>query len=421
MNYWWLNVNPKKLRFREIDLNDIFEYSILNEDGSLMRFSNNFQEASVGDTVIVYEIGHANEIIGICTVYQELKDTSIKLMKMEGFADPVPRYSIEENREIVNIEAFRNQQGSFFKLSKQEYDAIMIVIREYNPQKKYTKIIPYNKDSFLSEVFFDENEFDELKNLILSRKNVILQGVPGVGKTYISRKMAYAIMGEKDDDKILCIQFHPEYSTDEFLEGYRPDGIGIYKFRRGCFKIHCAKAANDPTHKYFVIIDEINRGNIAKIFGESFMLIEPNKRGKENYIELSCSKERFFVPENLYIIGTTNTTSHEFAITDFALRRRFAFYTIKPIFNNKKFIAFCENDKLLSNVVKKVNEINETLDEKSKIGHCYFCEKQSDEELKMTVKYNLIPLIQEYFYNNEDKAKEITSKLESVIKEDNNL
>ena len=224
-------------------------------------------------------------------------------------------------------------------------------------------------------------------------------------------------MGEKDDDKILRIQFHPEYSTDEFLEGFRPDGIGIYKFRRGCFKTHCAKAANDPTHKYFVIIDEINRGNIAKIFGESFMLIEPNKRGKENFIELSCSKERFFVPENLYIIGTTNTTSHEFAITDYALRRRFSFYTVKPIFDNKKFIAFCENDQLLSSVVSKVNEINESLDDKAKIGHCYFCEKQSPEELKMTVKYNIIPLIQEYFYDDAPRASQITNELENVLKE----
>ena len=146
------------------------------------------------------------------------------------------------------------------------------------------------------------------------------------------------------------------------------------------------------------------------------MLIEPNKRGKENFIELSCSKERFFVPENLYIIGTTNTTSHEFAITDFALRRRFAFYTIKPIFDNKKFIEFCENKKLLSSVVNKVNEINQTLNEKEKIGHCYFCQEQSDEELKMTVKYNIIPLIQEYFYNDQAKANEITTELENVIK-----
>ncbi len=418
MYYWWLNVNPKKIRFKELDIDDVFEYSTLNEDGSLIKLSHNFEEANEGETVIIYEVGQTNEIIGIGEVYQKLSDNTIKFKKVEGFAEPIPRYAIEENREIVNIEAFRNQQGSFFKLSKSEYDAIMVVIREYNPQKRYRPYVPYTKESFLSEVFFEEDEFDELKALIESRKNVILQGAPGVGKTFISNKIAYAIMGEKDDDKILNIQFHESYSTDEFLEGYRPDGIGIYKFRRGCFKIHCAKAANDPTHKYFVIIDEINRGNITKIFGESFMLIDPDKRGKKHYIELSCSKERFFVPENLYIIGTMNMSDHEYAISDYALRRRFAFYTVKPIYDNKKFIDFYEKDALLSRVVNKVKEINSTLSDSNKIGHCFFCEKQSPQELKMTVKYNIIPLMQDYFYNDEAKSNQITTELENVIKGD---
>lgn len=416
MNYWWLNVNPKKLRFKELDLNDVFDYSILNEDGSLMRLSQNFSEALEGETVIVYETGQTNEIIGICEVYKPLDGNVIKFKKVEGLAEPVPRYTIEENREIVNIEAFRNQQGAFFKLSKNEYDAIMIAIRDSNPQKRYKNLLPYSKEDFLSEVFFDENDFDELKALILSRKNVILQGAPGVGKTYISKKMAYAIMGEVDDDRILSIQFHQGYSQDDFLEGYRPDGIGIYKFRRGSFRTHCSKAANDPSHKYFVIIDEINRGNVAKIFGEAFMLMEPMRRGKQNYIELAFSKERFFIPENLYIIGTMNITDHEYAITDYALRRRFAFFTLQPIFKNKKFIEFCGNNALLSKVVDKVNEINSGLTEANKIGHCFFCEKQTPEELKMTVKYNIIPLMQEYFYNDPEKSKQITEELLDTIK-----
>ena len=171
MNYWWLNVNPKKLRFKELDLNDVFDYSILNEDGSLMRLSQNFSEALEGETVIVYETGQTNEIIGICEVYKPLDGNVIKFKKVEGLAEPVPRYTIEENREIVNIEAFRNQQGAFFKLSKNEYDAIMIAIRDSNPQKRYKNLLPYSKEDFLSEVFFDENDFDELKALILSRKS----------------------------------------------------------------------------------------------------------------------------------------------------------------------------------------------------------------------------------------------------------
>ena len=218
-------------------------------------------------------------------------------------------------------------------------------------------------------------------------------------------------MGSKDEEKVLMVQFHEMYSNDEFIEGYRPDDIGIYKYKRGCFKRICNKARNDPKNKYFVIIDEINRGNIPKIFGEAFSLIEIDKRGKENYIELSCSRERFYVPENLYIIGTMNTFDERLAMTDYALRRRFCFFTVSPVFDNSRFKEFYSRNPLLSEVIGKIKEINDNLDENTQIGHSYFCKPLPDQEIKMLVKYSVVPLIKEYYKKGPQKGKQYINDL----------
>ena len=314
-NYWWLSINPKMLKFRELDIDDCFYYSALNEDGTLRTLHKNFTEIKRGEVVVAYEVEPSNEVLGLCICVQELQDERIKLKKIDGLTDPVTRYNLETHIELANLEVFRYMQGTLFKLSKREFEVIYSMIRELNPKKRYQIYDVYSKETFMKEVYFDDAEYEELANLILSRKNVVLQGPPGVGKTYIARRMAFSLIGAKDDEKLLNVQFHEMYSNDEFIEGYRPDDIGIYKYKRGCFKRICNKARNNPKDKFFVIIDEINRGNIPKIFGEAFSLIEIDKRGKENYIELSCSRERFYVPDNLYIIGTMNTFDDNLALS----------------------------------------------------------------------------------------------------------
>ena len=394
--YWWLSINPKMLKFRELDIDDCFYYSATNEDNTLRTLYQNFKEIKKGEIVVTYEVEPSNEILGLCVCEEELLDNKIKLRKIEGLTDTVPRYSIETQIELANLEVFRYMQGTLFKLSKREFEIIYSMLRELNPKKSYQDFEIYTKKEFLNEVYFDENDYNELHDLILARKNVVLLGAPGVGKTYIARRMAYSIIGAKDDEKILAVQFHEMYSNDEFIEGYRPDDIGIYKYRRGCFKHICNKARNNSQNKYFVIIDEINRGNIPKIFGEAFSLIEIDKRGRNNYIELSCSRERFYVPDNLYIIGTMNTYDEKLAITDYALRRRFCFYTISPMFENAKFKEFYSANTLLTKIIEKIKEINLELNEDMQIGHSYFCKSLPDNEVKMVVKYSIIPLIKEY-------------------------
>lgn len=415
-NYWWLTINPKMLRFRDLEVGDYFYYTAQNEDGTLRTLYKNFAEAKEGELVIVYEAEPGNEVIGICCVAEEINNGKVMFKKVEGLTDTVVRYDIERHIELANLEVFRYTQGTLFKLSTREFEVIKSMIREANPKKQYHLWKEYSKQDFLDEVYFNENEYEELRTLILKRKNVILQGAPGVGKTYIAKRMVYSILGRKDEEKILSVQFHELYSNDEFMEGYRPDDIGIYKYKRGCFKRLCNKARNDPENKYFVIIDEINRGNIAKIFGEAFSLIEVDKRGKENYIELACSRERFYVPENVYIIGTMNTFSDSLALKDYALRRRFCFYTIKPVFENESFKKFYEKNSFLNKVIGEIVDINSGLEDDVKIGHAYFCKPMDDDDIRMTVKYNLIPFIKEYYRGDNSNANEIVERLNKIIK-----
>lgn len=416
-NYWWLSINPKMLKFRELDIDDCFYYSALNEDGTLRTLHKNFTEIKRGEIVVAYEVEPSNEVLGLCICVQELQDERIMLRKIDGLTDPVTRYNLETHIELANLEVFRYMQGTLFKLSKREFEVIYSMIRELNPKKRYQIYDAYSKETFMKEVYFDDAEYEELANLILSRKNVVLQGPPGVGKTYIARRMAFSLIGAKDDEKLLNVQFHEMYSNDEFIEGYRPDDIGIYKYKRGCFKRICNKARNNPKDKFFVIIDEINRGNIPKIFGEAFSLIEIDKRGKENYIELSCSRERFYVPDNLYIIGTMNTFDDNLALSDYALRRRFCFYNINPVFENENFKDFCKYSPLLVKIIDKIKEINLELDENTQIGHSYFCKPMPDSEIKMIIKYSIIPLLKEYFKKTPSKYERLSKELWQIVAE----
>ncbi len=399
------------LKFKELEVEDCFYYIALNEDGTERTLHKNFSEIKKGELVIAYEVEPSNEVMGLCICIEELKNERILLKKVEGLTDTVSRYAMETNIELANLEVFRYMQGTLFKLSRHEFEVIYSMMRELNPKRKYEDYELYAKKDFLNDVYFDEKDYDELRELILTRKNIILEGAPGVGKTYVARRMAYSIIGSKDDEKVLNVQFHEQYSNEEFMEGYRPDDIGIYKYKRGCFKRICTKARNNPKDKFFVIIDEINRGNIPKIFGESFALIESDKRGKENFIELSCSRERFYVPNNLYIIGTMNTFDEKFLITDYALRRRFCFYKITPIFENDKFKEFYEKNALLTKIINKIIEINKDLDEDIQIGHSYFCKPMPDNEIKMLVKYSVVPLLKEYYRNDPKKSKKIATEL----------
>ena len=188
-------------------------------------------------------------------------------------------------------------------------------------EKSYSS---YTKEDFLNDVFMSEEEYERLRSVLVFKKNIILQGAPGVGKTYAAKRLAYSLIGEKNAERVKMVQFHQSYSYEDFIMGFRPSDIG-FELRKGTFYNFCKRAELDAVNDYFFIIDEINRGNMSKIFGELLMLIEPDYR--DNKIKLAYNGLDFSVPQNLHIIGMMNTADRSLALIDYALRRRFSFST----------------------------------------------------------------------------------------------
>lgn len=404
---------------------------------------------------------------------------------------------------------------------------------------QYTEVIEkYDKTKFLEEVFIEENDFETIKALLERKKNIILQGAPGVGKTFAAKRIAYSMIGKEDEDLIEIVQFHQNYSYEDFVEGYKPNEDGVFELKDGVFKKFCEKALknleecnksedeksfekkfekaynkliedidendvkiesknkivynnieitpnnnlkiirekgflhvsyNDllkvakkfkpqqkfsttdiktilekgrhtsgywavlnhiynnywsedniketkPTEtiekkKYFFIIDEINRGNLSKIFGELLMLIEDTHRGEK--INLAYSGEEFWVPENVYIIGMMNTADRSLAMIDYALRRRFSFFEMQPAFENKKFREIIKGENL-NNVIEQIITLNKTICEDASlgkgfcIGHSYFCNLKDDnkETLQNIIDYEIAPMLKEYWFDDINKYNE---------------
>jgi len=281
----------------------------------------------------------------------------------------------------------------------------------------------YSKEKFLDEVYMDEASYNTLVGLVLNKKNVILQGAPGVGKTFAAKRLAYSIMKVKDPHRVMMVQFHQSYSYEDFIMGFRPSEKG-FELKRGAFYNFCKDAEIDSENEYFFIIDEINRGNLSKIFGELFMLIESDKRGVE--LQLLYSDEKFSVPDNVYIIGMMNTADRSLAMLDYALRRRFAFYEMKPGFNTERFREYRTglNNIKFDNLIQCVEQLNEeiagdeSLGEGFCIGHSYFCNliEVNDQALSAIVEYELIPLLKEYWFDEPVKVKNWADSLRSAIK-----
>lgn len=282
----------------------------------------------------------------------------------------------------------------------------------YRTDVNQNSIALYTKEDFLNEVYMAEENYNTLVGLLKNKKNLILQGAPGVGKTFAAKRLAYSIMGEKDDSRIEFVQFHQNYSYEDFIMGYKPQDEG-FKLTNGIFYQFCMNAAEHPDKDYFFIIDEINRGNMSKIFGELLMLIEKDYRGTT--VTLAYSGTTFSVPKNLYIIGMMNTADRSLAMIDYALRRRFSFYEMEPEFNSEGFKAYQASLKnetfnaLIEQIIDLNREINidDSLGSGFRIGHSYFCgqEECTEEWMKAVVYYDIIPMLQEYWFDDRQKVK----------------
>ena len=281
------------------------------------------------------------------------------------------------------------------------------LLQNVESNKKYTK------EDFLKDVYISEEKYDKLVNVLKRKKNIILQGAPGVGKTFLAKRLAYSIMGEKDDERINFIQFHQNYSYEDFVMGYKPIKEG-FELKYGIFYNFCQKATKNPDKDYFFIIDEINRGNLSKIFGELLMLIEADYRDEK--ATLAYTGSDFSVPKNLHIIGMMNIADRSLAMIDYALRRRFSFFDIEPAFDSDGFSNYKKefSNNTFDRLIKKIKELNtEITQDKSLgkgfcIGHSYFCnaEECTLEWMKDIVEFDIFPMLSEYWFDDESKLNE---------------
>lgn len=429
MRYWWLVASPKYWSFQDLPVGESVEYTVKNDNGNKRRIPANFEQAREGDIVIGYEANPVKKIVALAKVAKASDGETIRFVKTEELTEPISWFDFKDIPELQEMEFIRNQNGSFFRLTPAEYETILNLIRQENPERednplmRKAELTPYTRQNFLNEVFISAGDFDELRSLLLQKKNIILQGAPGVGKTFTAKRLAYAIMGEKDESRIEMVQFHQNYSYEDFIMGFKPTENGGFELRTGAFYDFCKKASEDPKNPYFFIIDEINRGNLSKIFGELLMLIENSYRGKA--IRLAYRKEMFAVPENLYIIGMMNTADRSLALIDYALRRRFSFFPMKPGLHTEGFKNQINrhHDPRVAHIVDAISSLNEriagddSLGEGFQIGHSYFCNQTDNREwIENVVKYDICPMLDEYWFDDRDKCEEEKNRLLDLLK-----
>lgn len=327
-----------------------------------------------------------------------------------GFEIDVDNFSeLMEYRKLY-FHAFLKFKSSIEKIVEKYVDAIF----------NFTGNFGYTKTELLREVFMDEEVLDDIIFNLEQKKNIILQGPSGVGKTFIAKRICYFHQGNRDNSNIEMVQFHEYYTYEEFVRGYRRGKNGEDYIKNGIFYDFIKKAQTYPEHKHYFIIDEINRGNLNKIFGELTMLIENNKRGKENAIKLLYSEcdESFYIPENVYIIGTLNTSDNTLKDISYPLRRRFGFIDIDPVFENMDLRNYLGNYigvEMADKVVCKMMYLNKTIEEDNKlgkrykIGQSYFMINEKVDEYQVyswyrqVIKRDIEPLIREYMIDKDEE------------------
>lgn len=422
VNYWWLVGNPNIWSLAKMKVGEEVYYSLRNKNGHQRRIFQNFIDAEKGDIVIGYESTPTKQIVSLFEVSKANDGKVIWFKKIENLSEPIDFSTLKGTTGLENMEYMKNQQGTLFKVSVEEYDIIMEMIRGGNPEPTQIQKEKYSKSEFLDEVFVSKDDFDSLENLLLRKKNLILQGAPGVGKTFAARRLAYAMMGEKDDSRVMQVQFHQNYCYEDFVMGYKPNEEGGFDLKNGIFYRFCKRASNDSERKYFFIIDEINRGNLSKIFGELLMLIENDYRDKP--IHMAYRDEEFAVPANLYIIGMMNTADRSLAMIDYALRRRFSFFEMKPGFENAIFREKIkkQNDLQLESLVKAIIELNKVIENDDSlgsgfcIGHSYLCNMGDQYNLANIVEYDIVPMLSEYWFDNNERFNQEAQKLRNALK-----
>lgn len=433
--YWWLNTIPLLWSFDRFEKGEEVMYDSINERGNRRLLYENFEKIRAGDIVIGFESGPIRQIKMVLSVKQGLHQDEaagkvITLEVIEKLLAPVHWNEIKIEAGLSGSQILKDSQSNLLELKKSEYHTIQNIIDNKNTVYENLNLNDVQKYSFdddIDQPFIEDRTFYDIITCLRQKRNVILQGPPGVGKTFIAKRICYEMMRNKNDAQIEMVQFHQSYSYEDFIQGIKPGSIKDFEIKDGIFYTFCQKAVANPSKEFFFIIDEINRGNLSKIFGELLMLIETDKRGEKYKIKLTYLQEessQFFVPENLFIIGTMNTADRSLALLDFALFRRFAFIPLQSSFGNRfsRFLTSCGlSEQIIQHILKVIPLINseiakdETLGKGFQIGHSYFCTFKNglaeNEWWRHLVEYELRPLIDEMWIDQSNKTTEVLNKL----------
>lgn len=416
MGFFWLNANPKIWKIADFEIGQHQSYTAFNANGNKRRMFDCFESIQPGDLIVGYESSPSMKVVAIfeCTAGLHEDENEIQRIefKIQRFLNkPIAWENLIQVDAFKDADVLKNNQGSLYRLTQSQFEAILSL--EYD-----VDLPKYTIENLKSDSFIDDNKLEKMVSYLDRKKNIILQGPPGTGKTFVANKLAYALMGEKDDSRIEMVQFHQSVSYEDFIQGYRPTNAGSFKLKNGNFYKLCARALKNTDKPYFFIIDEINRGNLSKIFGELLMLIESDKRSQEYAINLMYSdseESRFYVPPNVHIIGTMNTADRSLSVVDYALRRRFAFFDLIPEFN-EKFKVFLRGVNVANELIDKISsrmnrlnaEIAEDLGVGFRIGHSFFTPNSetipNNDWFTDVVEFEIKPLLDEYYFDDSSQV-----------------
>jgi hypothetical protein len=340
---------------------------------------------------------------------------------------PVSRARISGTPGLRELMILRAPQGTNFPVSAEEAAILDDLLDDGT--RKVSESPRYTVEEAAQGLFLELRRLQEMVARLHRKKNVILQGPPGVGKTYVCKQLAYALMEARDDTRLAMVQFHQAYAYEDFMQGYRPTEGGL-RLRNGIFYDFCDRAKQDSDRSYVFVIDEINRGNLSKVFGELMMLIESDKRGAKWALRLAYSSdksEKFFVPENVYLIGLMNTADRSLAVVDYALRRRFAFVDLKPAFQSTRFRDYLVDAgasvALVKRIVERMSALNDEITKDAAnlgpgfcVGHSFFCVQSGsappdDAWYQDVIATEIAPLLREYWFDDPVRAEQYVKAL----------